>query len=207
MLIGVDFDNTIVCYDQLFHRVALEQGLIPHDLEVSKERVRDYLRGCNKEDLWTQMQGYVYGARINEAPPFPGALDFFVGCRRRRVEVCIVSHKTRYPFAGEQYDLHRAAIGWLEDKGLLSSRSSGLPSEQIFLELTKQDKLHRIADLGCTHFIDDLPEFLLEPEFPEGVHRILFDPNGNHKRRDGLTRTGSWKDIQEMLLTGSGPDL
>ena len=29
MLIGVDFDNTIVCYDGLFHRVAVEQGLIP----------------------------------------------------------------------------------------------------------------------------------------------------------------------------------
>ena len=29
MLVGVDFDNTIICYDALFHRVAEEQGLLP----------------------------------------------------------------------------------------------------------------------------------------------------------------------------------
>ena len=29
MLIGVDFDNTIVCYDKLFHQLALERSLIP----------------------------------------------------------------------------------------------------------------------------------------------------------------------------------
>jgi len=28
-MIGVDFDNTIVCYDALFHRVARERGLAP----------------------------------------------------------------------------------------------------------------------------------------------------------------------------------
>ena len=32
MILGVDFDNTIVAYDSLFHRVALERGLIPADL-------------------------------------------------------------------------------------------------------------------------------------------------------------------------------
>ena len=44
MIIGLDFDNTIVSYDELFHRVALEGGLVPGDLPVRKEAVRDYLR-------------------------------------------------------------------------------------------------------------------------------------------------------------------
>ena len=39
MIIGVDFDNTIVCYDKVFHVAAYEKGLIPADLPVSKGRV------------------------------------------------------------------------------------------------------------------------------------------------------------------------
>ena len=41
MLIGIDFDNTIVCYDRVFHKAALEKGLIPADLPPSKGRVRE----------------------------------------------------------------------------------------------------------------------------------------------------------------------
>ena len=33
----------------------------------------------------------------------------------------------------------------------------------MFFELTKEAKVARIGGLGCTHFIDDLPEFLREP--------------------------------------------
>ena len=41
MRIGLDFDNTIVTYDSLFHKVATEQGLVPASLPVSKLAVRD----------------------------------------------------------------------------------------------------------------------------------------------------------------------
>jgi len=69
--IGIDFDNTIVCYDTLFRQVALEQGLIPADLPENKGAVRDYLRTAGMEDRWTAMQGDVYGKRMNEACAFP----------------------------------------------------------------------------------------------------------------------------------------
>ena len=81
LLIGVDFDNTIVCYDTLFHKIALEQNLIPADLPQTKTHVRDFLRQEGKEDLWTEMQGYVYGKRmIEDAPPFEGVKAFFKAC-------------------------------------------------------------------------------------------------------------------------------
>ena len=44
MHIGIDFDNTIVCYDKVFHKVAIEKGLIPEDIPPSKNNVRDHLR-------------------------------------------------------------------------------------------------------------------------------------------------------------------
>ncbi len=48
MHIGVDFDNTMVCYDAIFHRVCLEKGLIPSEIPINKSEVRNYLRRGGK---------------------------------------------------------------------------------------------------------------------------------------------------------------
>lgn len=200
MLIGVDFDNTIVCYDGLFHRVAVEQGLIPPEIPATKGQVRDYLRQCGNEDAWTQMQGYVYGDRMKEADPFPGVLDFFTRCVQDGVNICIVSHKTRHPYIGPKYDLHEAAQGWLQNQGFYDRDRIGLSPEQVYFELTKQEKLERIAKQQCTHFIDDLPEFLGESGFPEKVERILFDPQNHHLTGHPFRRTSSWPEIEALIL-------
>jgi len=199
MLIGVDFDNTIVCYDGLFHRVAVEQGLIPHEVPVSKGQVRDYLRQCGKEDVWTEMQGYVYGDRMKEADPFPGVLEFFTRCVQDGVKVCIVSHKTRHPYIGPKYDLHEAAKGWLISQGFYDRDRINLSPDQVYFELTKQEKLERIAKQQCTHFIDDLPEFLGEPGFPAGVERILFDPQNHHLTGHSFRRATAWPEIEALI--------
>ena len=49
MLVGLDFDNTIVCYDRLFHRLARERGLIPEHVPATKGAVRDHLRNVGRE--------------------------------------------------------------------------------------------------------------------------------------------------------------
>ena len=47
-VLGLDFDNTLVRYDELFHKVALNKGLIKGDLPVNKMTIRDYLRKKGK---------------------------------------------------------------------------------------------------------------------------------------------------------------
>ena len=42
MIIGVDFDNTIVDYFGLFHRIALQKGWIPSSVEQSKISVKKF---------------------------------------------------------------------------------------------------------------------------------------------------------------------
>lgn len=198
--LGIDFDNTIVCYDQVFHQVAREQGLIPADLPVSKQAVRDYLRSMGQEDRWTEMQGYVYGPRLTDAQAFPGVLEFIQRQVRQGTSVFIVSHKTKHPYLGPKYDLHQAALAWLELNGFFDPRRIGLPRDQVFLELTKKDKLARIGALACTHFIDDLPELLAEPDFPPRVVKVLFDPNDDHGHLKTFSRARCWKSIEGDLL-------
>jgi hypothetical protein len=193
--LGLDFDNTLVCYDALFHRVAREQELIPAELAPTKSEVRDYLRRMGRESAWTEMQGVVYGPRIVEAEPFPGVRDFLAACAGAGVPMSIVSHKTRHPIVGERHDLHAAAEAWLEKWGVLAF----IPRERIHFELTKAEKLARIGATGCTHFVDDLPELLAEPGFPVAVQKVLFDPSRAHPAADGVVAVHSWPGLQRMF--------
>lgn len=199
MHIGVDFDNTIVCYDALFHRVAREKNLIPDTVPVNKSDVRNYLRRVGNEEAWTEMQGYVYGFRMAEAAPYPGVIEFFQACRKAGIPISIISHKTRHPFRGESYDLHAAATAWLEQQGFFDSAKIGLPRTEVFFELTKASKLKRIGSCGCTHFVDDLPEFLAEAAFPPGVLRILFDSNELYGAEARFLRASAWSVIRELF--------
>ncbi len=196
MIIGVDFDNTIVSYDALFHRLAVERRWVEPETPATKTAVRDALRAAGRENDWTWLQGMAYGSRIVDARGFDGAFQFFERCRELGARACIISHKTRHPFLGEQVDLHKAARGWLVAHGFLEV----LPSNAAFFEPTKEEKLARIAKQGCTHFIDDLPEFLDEPAFPAGVHRLLFDPSGEKAHGPGIASYPSWHSIQQAIL-------
>ena len=198
--IGVDFDNTIVCYDDLFHRLAVEHGLIPASLPASKGAVRDHLRAVGREDIWTELQGEVYGPRMPEAQPFPGVLRFFTSCQRAGVRVLIISHRTRFPYLGDKHDLHQAARDWLVLRGFHDPADIGMAHGDVHLELTLAEKLARIAAAGCSHFIDDLPEVLGEARFPCGVERILFDPNEIHADRTGVRRLSSWSAIEQDIF-------
>jgi hypothetical protein len=193
--IGVDFDNTIVSYDTVFQRVALEQKLVPADIPASKSEVRNYLRRIGREDAWTAMQGLVYGKRMIEAEPFPGVIDFFRNCRAANLPVFIISHRTRFPIVGEQYDLHAAAGDWLRKYGIFDF----VPRECVYFELTRHAKLERIKAAVCTHFIDDLPELFSEPGFPQDVRRILFDPLHAFTAADGIFPEATWLEIQNLF--------
>jgi hypothetical protein len=203
MLVGVDFDNTIVSYDQLFHRLAVSRRLIPPEIEASKGQVRDYLRRRGKEEDWIELQGYAYGAAMRDAVPFPGVRDFFARCHSSGVRAYIISHRTRFPFKGPDCDLHQAAHEWLEAHGFFSSTEIGLSPGWVYFESTKRDKLARIVERGCTHFIDDLPEFLSDEAFPENVQRFLFDPYDNFADEPRFIRVASWAMIGELLSIGS----
>lgn len=191
--IGIDFDNTIVQYDKAFHRIAVEKKLIPLTTPCSKNAVRNYLRQMGNESVWTELQGYIYGARMDLALPYPGIDRFLSLCYLKQIQVFIISHKTKHPFLGPEYDLHEAASSWLK-----SQNFSWVPP--VFFELTLREKLKRIQEQECTVFIDDLPELLKERDFPIGVRKILFDPHSLHPKEIDFDSVSSWEDLSKILL-------
>ena len=158
--LGLDFDNTLVRYDKLFHQLAIEKGLIEKTLPADKTTIRDYLRGQGRDEQFTMLQGEVYGLRILEAEPAEDMLKALGEMHQRGVSMVLVSHKTRRPYKGPAYDLHKATWGWLEKHDFFDPDGLGWSREQVFLEESKQAKVARIEALGCTHYVDDLPEIL-----------------------------------------------
>ena len=217
--LGIDFDNTIVCYDDVFYKAALEKNLVSNQIKTSKSAVRDYLRSVGKEEEWTELQGYVYGARMELAQPFPGIEGLLSVCRSNNIPTYIISHKTLHPFLGPKYNLHQAAKNWILTQPFLKGIDA-------FFELTLEDKLRRIALQKCNVFIDDLPELLEEkrhhvaagkcsahqknsrpsPGFPDR-QRLVQLPTLGHSDRPAARRRPGLRPRHQPLLALAAGDL
>ncbi|WP_246737460.1 hypothetical protein [Nordella sp. HKS 07] len=199
IVLGIDFDNTIVSYDGVFHRAASDLKLIPSQIGRSKDDVRDHLRSIGREDDWTALQGEVYGARMDLAALYDGSIEAVRELKAKGVALRIISHKTRFPFLGPRYDLHYAARRFLVEREITGTPQSLLQAAEIFFEPTIEAKLARIETEGCTVFLDDLPELLNHPKFPKAVRPLLFDPNDAHAGQPHLERVRSWRDLPGVL--------
>ena len=200
--IGVDFDNTLVSYDKLIHRVAAERGLIGLETEASKKQVRDSIRELpGGEAEWQKVQALVYGPRIGEATPAPGASEFLEECARHGIKVNIVSHKTEFANYDETgTNLRSAAMSWLEQHQFFDAESLGLSGNDVYFESTRREKLERIEQLGCTHFIDDLEETFLEESFPPRVLKLLYSRQIPVRTPDYVYLAGDWQRITDNFF-------
>lgn len=199
VVIGIDLDNTIVQYDQIIYEVAIQKGLIPIDTLHNKTIIRDIFRVTGQEYLWTEIQGYIYGKGMGGARPFPGFIRFLKTCNHQNIPVYIISHRSKTPYAGGDTDLHETALNWLIQEKIAGSSDAIVPRDRVFFELTKEEKYRRIADTGCTIFIDDLVEFLISSLFPKNVRAILFDPFDNYPEDTRYHRRKSWDEIITQL--------
>lgn len=191
--IGIDFDNTIVTYDNVFHKYALELGLISKGMKKNKQEIRNVIRMLPKgNDRWTELQGLVYGLYMDEAELFDGVDKFLDTCKHKNIKVSIVSHKTVYPALGPRVNLRDVARKWLEDRGFFS-RFGLLPEDVIFVG-SIDEKLDEITKRKCTHFIDDLLEVLAYPGFPSNVQRILYSSSEDNVPPE-IYRVKDWDEI------------
>lgn len=204
IVIGIDLDNTLVCYDELFFQTARNENLIEGSVPKSKKKIRDAIRKLHGgEARWTRLQAIVYGPRMSGATLFDGIATFFEHCAAARIPSRIVSHKT--PFAmldGERVDLRASALDWMKDNGFFD-RFALSPSD-VFFETTRAEKIERIRSLGCTHFIDDLTEVFCEPAFPRDVVKLLFAPHGTQFVPPGVQVFDNWLALDRFFFDDTG---
>jgi hypothetical protein len=198
--IGIDFDNTIVSYDEVFCRTAKTRRLVDPSFAGRKQAVRDAIRKLPEGELaWQRLQGQVYGNGIAEATLITGVDAFLRRCQALKCTVMVVSHKTEYGhYDPDRVNLRKAALDWMVSQGLVGDAWVIRP-ENVYFESTRAEKLERIAALSLTHFVDDLEEVLSDPGFPKSVARILFSDDKVPARAPYVV-CPTWRDIERRIF-------
>lgn len=199
---GVDFDNTIISYANIMYQTASKWRFIDPRTEKEKKMIRDQIRDLpNGEIKWQRIQAFVYGKAMDQAELIDGVKLFFMACKEMGIPIFIVSHKTQYASMDEDnVNLREAAMTWMRRNQFFEEDGLGLAPESIFFESTRQEKVQRIKQLKCSHFIDDLEETFLEPSFPGSTEKILFTSLECSFDIKNLRIFSRWSDIKNYLL-------
>lgn len=203
IILGIDFDNTLVNYDNVLFAAALRDGLITSDTGKNKRNIRDRIRALPSGEIkWQKLQAYAYGRGMKDSELFDGVRRFFNTCRVANVAVFIISHKTNLASMDKDgVNLRVAAIEWMKQKQFFGDDGLGLSTDEVYFESTRRGKIERIKKLGCTHFIDDLEETFLEPSFPSNVQKILYARQQSLVA--GVKTYFTWKEIYEYFFEGN----
>ena len=186
-MIGVDLDNTILNYDDVY-RTALKMRGIRRVEGISPRKIlKDHFARKPSGNLdWTLLQGEIYSSYLAEAKPFEGCIETLCGWLEQGHQIRIISHKTRYPAVGPAHDFHSAADQWLR-KHLLDRISPKLHENLHILFLdTIEEKANAIKEERCAIFVDDLASVLEHEHFPAETIGIHF----------GSSHCSNWGDVQ-----------
>lgn len=208
MKIGIDLDNTILKYDDVFHHLAVQEGWVSseclkHKPSIKHELIKRSGTEFDADQNWQQLQAWAYGPHIFKARLFNGFLNCIQALRRQNITIFIVSHKTRVSNFDPTINFHEAATAMLEKLNFFNHSSTGLSfnKEDVFFESSLDEKIERINTLNLTHFIDDLTKVLDHPLFPDSIQKIHFCPDPTTTPiKKGLT-CREWSDIKTILLT------
>ena len=199
MKIGIDFDNTIVNYDFAFFSAALKLQLITGNTAKTKSAVKTAIIQNHTESQWTELQGIVYGKDIATACPYPYVIDF-IDLASTNHEIFIVSHRSKYPYLGEQIDLHRAAHQWINSDNFKLKRKFN--QDHVFFNTSLEKKIAKIAELKCDVFVDDLLSVLTNPAFPKDTKKIWFHPNSvpsNTQQQNSISTLCHWQFADKII--------
>ena len=199
MRIGLDFDNTLARYDEVFASEAKQGKFVPKEWQGTKKQLRDTLRSREGGDImWQKLQGRVYGPMMSQAELFPGVIQFMLRCKHRGDDLFIVSHKTEYGhFDPTETPLRQVALQWMTQCGFFKKTKCGLSHERVFFESTRNEKVSRISSLDLDVFVDDLKEVFAEDDFPN-IGKILFTTDTDEEQ--DVVNCNNWSSIANQIL-------
>ena len=152
MRIGIDFDNTIVSYEQVFYEIAQKDNININSYSLSggyKTQVKIALtKKVNGDIQWQRIQGYVYGLGMSSAQIMFGFFNFVLNCRLNNWDVYVVSHKSEYGhFDKSRTQLRRAALDWMKNNNFFYESEPLIPQNNIFFLDTQDLKIKKIIHL------------------------------------------------------------
>lgn len=192
--IGLDFDNTLICYDQVFYQLAREHRFIEESVPAKKANIRQSIVERFGNDLhWQKLQSLAYGPQISEAQLFDGVLAFVSVMIKQGHELFIVSHKSVRSHFNPNIKLRDHALSFMKQCGLVAPEM--IPEQHVFFAQTLTDKVEKIANLKLDVFVDDLGKVLLHECFPQYTVGIKY----NGSKTEGALYADDWQQISHYI--------
>ena len=111
--IGIDFDNTIVNYDKVFHFLAKKKYELSSQY-ITKKEIRKKIINLKGEKSWMAMQGQAYGKHMFKAEISLGFKNFLHRAILNEAEIFIVSHKTEFGhYDKSKTNLRKKSYEWI----------------------------------------------------------------------------------------------
>ncbi len=197
MNIGIDFDNTIAKYDQIFIETAIKKEFVSSNWFGNKEALKKEFQ--NKKKEWMRLQGQVYGPLMRKAICFPGVKRFLLKAQFCNHKIFIISHKTIYGHYDEtRTNLRKQALAWLEENNFFNQRLYNLCKNNIFFCTTKEEKIKKINELNLDFMIDDLND-IFRHKISTKTKKILF--NSSLKKNNADYNFGDWDQISKLIFS------
>ena len=192
--LGIDLDNTIICYDELIYDLAKNKFPKINFLRNSKSKkmIKNEIIKIYGNEQWTKLQGIIYGKKILEARVFNG---FRKGIQKLKdeFEIFIISHKTNKAAIGKNINLHAAAKKFLKKNNISFCKNELIDKNKILFAGTQNAKIRLIKNKKIDIFIDDLDVVL--QSLPEMVTKIHFS-----KKKKTFKNFYNWQKMTKDIL-------
>jgi hypothetical protein len=192
--LGIDLDNTIICYDNLIHNLAKKKfPKIKLKKNIrSKKIIKNKIIKFYNNNQWTKLQGIIYGEKILDAKLFN---NFKEGIKKLKdeFEIFIISHKTNKAAIGKDINLRNAAKKFLKQNDISFCKNELVNRNKILFASTQKEKIKLIKNKKIDIFIDDL-DIILQ-SLPNQIKKIHFS-----KKKYKFENFYDWKKITQILL-------
>jgi len=176
--IGIDLDNTIIDYHNLFQTTLEQKTKTKLNRIFSKSNIKEIAKRDYGENFWADIQAKVYGKEIKKAKLMKGFDEFLLYARNKKFKLYIVSHKTNLSQNKEKnYKLIEAANLWLKTNNFFTLKA--FDESDIFFCDSLESKVKKINELDLDFFIDDLKDVIFHKNFPTKTCGILFSNTMN----------------------------
>lgn len=171
--IGLDLDNTVIDYKDAYLNIS---KIFELNFKVySKHEIKSALvSSANGDYAWQEYQSQLYTKGLDFAKVSRGLLKFLNYCKKKKIEVFIISHKTEStPAEFGGLKLREPAMRWLQKNKIVPQL---IKKDNIYFCSTQEEKIKMINSLKIDLFVDDLDEILFHDDLNKKIIRVLYAP-------------------------------
>lgn len=194
MNIGIDLDNTIINYNNLFRCAAQINGFVKDDWIGGKKELKNKIKKLKDgEEKWKKLQGYIYGELIDKAKLNIGLYKFILRAKTKKCNVFIISHKTIHPHHTKSILLRHKANKFLDKKNIFKL----IDKSNVYYASTLDEKISIINKKKLTWYIDDLSKVLNHKNLSKRIKKIHYD--GKIENAEYIC-SDNWYNISNIIF-------